>query len=230
MSIIELLDYTLAPSGSGSGISGFYFGLSSGDVCAIDATNPDDAHQFLRALATLTAPLKGTYKFEEKKQNLSNYHDMLRCKRKIAYIAPDAALISNITVRQNLLMIRYYFENDINIQLDDDVRSLCRNFAIEDKLDRRPAELNSMEAQAAVVIRELSKHPLVLLLEQPEDFIGHARFDLLVQILNDWIARQAPIVFFSYDRRLVGRFANRNILITNGSLTTMSINHTKGGT
>ena len=222
MSIIELQDYTLAPSGSGSGINGFYFALAIGDVCAIEASNPDDAHQFLRALATLAMPLKGIYKFKDKKQDFSNYHDVLRCKRKIGYIAQDAALISNITVRQNLLMTRYYFENNLNIDLDDDMRLLCRSFGLEEKLDKRPAELNSMEAQAAIVIREISKQPLVFLLQQPEDFIGHARFDLLVKILNDWIAKQAPIVFLSYDRRLIRRFANRKILITDGSLTTVT--------
>lgn len=229
MTVIELLDYTLAPSGSGSGISGFYFALSTGDVCAIDATNPDDAHQFLRALATLALPLKGTYKFEEKKLNLKHYHELLRCKRKIGYIAPDAALISNITVRQNLLMTRYYFENNINIDLDDETRLLCSAFGLEDKLDKRPAELNSMEAQAAIVIREVSKQPLVFLLQQPEDFIGHAKFDLLVRILNDWIAKQAPIVFLSYDRRLIRRFASRKILITDGSLTTVSTRQMSAG-
>jgi ABC-type lipoprotein export system ATPase subunit len=221
-------DYTLAPHGSGHGINGFYFALSSGEVCAVEAQNPDDANDFLRAVATLSRPIKGTYRYEGKRINLKSYKDMLRCKPKIGYIAPDSALISNLTVRQNILIQRYYFENDLNIDLDERLQTVCHTLGICDKLDKRPADLNSMEIQMAIVIREISKKPQVLLLQRPEDFIGHAKFDVLVEIFNEWIAKQKPVVFITYDRRLIRRFANRKILITNGALTTVSIKRTSG--
>jgi ABC-type ATPase involved in cell division len=91
------------------------------------------------------------------------------------------------------------------------------------KLDMRPAELNSIEAQLAIVIREISKNPLVLLIDRPEDFIGHAKFDYLVETFNAWISEQKPVVFVSYDRRLIRRFANRKVLITNGVLNTVNL-------
>jgi ABC-type lipoprotein export system ATPase subunit len=221
--IIEMVDYTLEPQGSGKGINGFNFALSNGNVCAIEAQNPDDANVFLRALATLAKPVRGTYLFEGDRINLKSYEDMLRCKPKIGYIAPDTALISNLTIRQNILLQRYYFENDLSIDLDDHIKSVCDTFGINEKLDMRPAELNSMDAQIAIVIREISKNPMVLLIDRPEDFIGHAKFDYLVQIFNDWISNHKPVVFISYDRRLVRRFANRKILITNGVLNTVDL-------
>jgi ABC-type lipoprotein export system ATPase subunit len=228
MHLIEMSDYTLAPEGSGRGIKGFYFALSVGDVCAIEAQNPDDAHQFLRALATLEYPLKGTFRFKGRRLNLKNYKELLGCKKKIGYIAPDAALISNLTVRQNILIHRYYFENDLTIDLDDKLNAMCDTFGVCQKLDRRPADLNSMERQMAIVIREISKGPEVLLLDRPEDFIGHAKFDILVQLFNDWIGQRKPVVFVSFDRRLIRRFATRKILITNGSLTTVDIKRSMG--
>jgi ABC-type lipoprotein export system ATPase subunit len=221
--IIEMAEYTLAPQGSGKGIHGFYFALSRGNVCAIETQNPDDANVFLRAIATLTLPVSGIYRFEGNRINLKSYEEMLRYKPKIAYIAPDAALISNLTVRQNILLQRYYFENDLSIDLDDHIKSVCETFGIMQKLDMRPAELNSIEAQLAIVIREISKNPLVLLIDRPEDFIGHAKFDYLVETFNAWISEQKPVVFVSYDRRLIRRFANRKVLITNGVLNTVNL-------
>jgi ABC-type lipoprotein export system ATPase subunit len=223
MALIEMSDYVLAPSGSGHGISGFYFALSPGDVCAVEAQHPDDAHQFLRALATLAYPLKGTFRFQGRRRNLRNYRELLGYKRMVAYIAADAALISNLTVRQNILIHRYYFENDLNIDLDDKLNTMCDTFGICRKLDRRPADLNPMEKQMAIVVREISKDPLLLLLDRPEDFISHAKFDLLVQLFKEWIGQRKPVVFVSYDRRLIRRFATRKILITNGSLTTVEV-------
>lgn len=228
MYVIEMADYTLPPVGSGDGIEGFHFALSEGDVCAVEAPKPDDGHQFLRAVATLAYPCKGTYRFMDNELNLKNYRELLTCKKKIGYIASDAALISNLTVRQNMLIHRYYFENDLSIDLEDQVGHMCDALGVCQKLDRRPADLNSMERQLAIVIREISKNPDVLLLERPEDFVGHARFDMLVRLFNNWIAQRKPVVFVSSDRRLIRRFANRRILIADGHLASINTKRSLG--
>ena len=203
--------------------SGFSFTLNAGDVCAIESPIPDDAQLFLRALATLVHPLKGTYVFKGRAHDLRKYGDMLCCKQKIGYVARDAALISNLSVRQNLLLQRYYHENQLDIDLGTDALLLCENFGLVEKLDKRPSELNTMEIQATIVIRELTKKAEVLLLSQPEDYIGHAKFDLLLTLFNRLISERLPIVFLSYDQRLVERFANRKVLINSGSLTTVAV-------
>lgn len=223
MRLVEMSDYTLAPIGSGEGIRDFSFILSTGDVVAIDAEKPDDAHLFIRSLATLIRPTKGIFKYKGRQRDLNGYRDTLSYKRKIGYIAPYAALISNLTVRQNLMIHRYYYENNLAIDMDDHIRSLCRKFGIYDKLDSRPAELNNMETKLAIVTREIAKKPELLLLDQPEDFTGHVNFDTLSQLFQEWIAKHRPVVFLSYDKRLIRRFANRKIVIANGSLTTIDL-------
>lgn len=194
----------------------------------MEAAKPDDSHQFLRAVATLAYPSKGTYRFMGSKLNLKDYRELLSCKKKIAYIAPDAALISNISVRQNMLIHRYYFENDLSIDLDDNLHGMCDALGFCQKLDRRPADLNSMERQLAIIIREISKKPDVLLLDRPEDFVGHARFDMLVRLFNDWIDQRKPVVFVSSDQRLIGRFTTRRVMIADGSLTSTGVKQSLG--
>ena len=221
--IIEMTNYDLAPRGSGLGIHDFHFALYRGDVCAVASQNPDDAVIFLRAVATLNRPVNGRYSYAGQQINMKSFEDLLKCKPKIGYIAPDAALISNLTVRQNFLLQRYYYENDLSIDLDDNLQSICDTFGISEKLDKRPVELNSMETQIAIVIREISKKPQVLLLDRPEDFIGHAKSHALVDIFSKWIADKKPVVFISYDPRFNRRYANRKIHISNGTLTTEDV-------
>ena len=222
MSLIELSDYTLAPYGSGHGIFDFSLSVSRGDICVVDADETDDAHGFLRALATLVRPLKGVYRFKGKKIDLRHHKEALRCKRQIGYIAPDAALISNLTLRQNLMLNRYYFQNDLSLPLDERNGSLCNAFGLNEKLDKRPAALNTMESQAAIVIREVCKEPEILVVNRPEDFLGHARFDLLTQLFNQWVDHELPVVLWTHDKRLIRRYANRRIVIAKGSLTTVA--------
>jgi ABC-type ATPase involved in cell division len=219
MYVVQLQDYSVPPRGSGEGLNDISFTLATGDVCAIESPNSDDAQLFLRALATLALPSKGTYVFNGQPHDLRRYGDMLCCKQLIGYVARDAALISNLTVRQNLLLQRYYHENRLDIDLEPDVLRLCQSFGLMEKLDQRPSLLNTMEIQAAIVIREWTKKAHVMLLSQPEDFIGHAKFDLLVALFEQMIAQGLPTVFLSFDQRLVARFANRKIVIDKGSLT-----------
>ncbi|MEJ2041259.1 MAG: hypothetical protein P8X55_20370, partial [Desulfosarcinaceae bacterium] len=114
--------------------------------------------------------------------------------------------------------------------LDENACALCDAFGISEQLDKRPAALNIMESQAAIVIRELCKKPDILLLNRPEDFLGHARFDLLTRLFNQWVDLKLPVVLWTHDKRLIRRYANRKILITNGSLTSLTIKRSSGET
>ncbi len=223
MPLIELSDYTIAPTASGQGLNSIYFSLAAGDVCAVEGQSPNDAYLFVRALATLVHPDKGIYRYDGQKVDLKNQQELLSCKRKIGYIAPDAALISNLNIRQNLLLMQYYFKNDLTLDLDDRGRQLCQNIGLENKLHLRPAALNPREVQAAIIVREYIKEPEVLLLINPEEFIGHEKIDLMTQLFNDWTHKAKPVVFSSHDKRLIRRYAKKKVIIANGTLTTVEM-------
>ena len=221
--IVGLSGYVLGTAGSGLDIGPIDFSLSAGDVCAIEAPNPDDGRVVLKALATLLRPLRGSYTFLGRTRDLANHREALSCKQKIGYAARDAALISNLSIRQNLLLMRYYFENVLNIALHPEVVDLCRVFGIIDKLDQQPSDLDAMENRTALLIRELAKRPAVFLFDQPEDFLGHAGYDALLRIFRQLIDQRTPIVFLSYDQRLAAQFANRRLTIADGVLAATAI-------
>ena len=222
--IVALSDYLVAPKGGGSHMGPMDFSLSAGDVCAIEAANPDDGRILLKALATLVRPLRGKYTFLDQTYDLTRHRETLSCKRKIGYAARDAALISNLSIRQNLLLMRYYFGNALNIALHPEVVDLCRAFGIIDKLDLKPSDLNAMENRAALLVRELAKRPALFLFDQPEDFLGHAGYVALLGVAQQLIDRRTPIVFLSYDQRLAAQFANRRIIIADGVVEVTTVN------
>ena len=128
MAIIELKDYAHAPTGRGKGLQKFSFALSPGDAFSLHADRIDDAHLFLRALATLEPPEEGTYFFRGEALDFTKSRRLLPVRRKIAYLGTDAALIGNRTLRTNLLLGRYYHENKLDLELSDDVLSMCRSW------------------------------------------------------------------------------------------------------
>jgi ABC-type lipoprotein export system ATPase subunit len=216
MHVIELNDYTLAPQGSGNGVRNICFSVSPGDVVAIKADTPDDGHAFLRALSTLDPPLSGQYRFCGRDLDFSDYRHLLPIKKKIAYVAPDTTLLSNRTIRENLLFMRNYFENSLTIELDEAVLQLCRLFGIYDKLDLRPGGLNPLDLEIAIYVKEMSKAPELILINSPEDFIGHTKTELVLEHFQQVVKSGLPVVFLSYDKDFTAAFANRTARIEQG--------------
>ena len=219
MYLIELSDFSAAPIGSGSGLKNIYFSLSDGDVCSIKSDSTDDAHMFLKVLATLLKPQSGTYRYIGRPLDFSDYRNLLPLKRKIGYIGQDSAMISNRTIRENLLLMKSYFENSLSPSLDEDVMNFCKRFNLQDKLDLRPGDLQPVDLRIAVAIREFTKSFEVLLLERPEDYFDHSSLDIFNEVLKDILEHGKALVFFSQNPEFVETFSNRKVLITGGALT-----------
>ena len=218
MYLINLVDYTIDSLEKDCGFDKLNFVLSRDDAFAINADFSDRAHMFLKALAMRVKPVSGDFYFKDKKVDFSDYRNLLSLKKKIGYIASDSAMIGNITVRENLLYSRYYFENSLSLSLDETTKKLCENFGIYDKLDMRSGRLRSVDLRIAIAIRELVKSPDMLLLERPEDFVGHDHFDLFVEILRDMVLAKIPLVFISYNKDFIKEFSNKQILLKGGAL------------
>ncbi len=216
MAIIELREYAHAPTGRGQGLQKFSFALSPGDAFSLHADRIDDAHLFLRALATLEPPEEGTYFFRDEALDFAETRQILSVRRKIAYLGTDAALIGNRTLRTNLLLGRYYHENKLDLELDDEVLSLCRLFGIEEKLDLRPAQVALEDARAAVIIREMTKGAEVFLIEQAFVVLARPVVELYIEMTRKLIDSGIPCVYYAgltqYDRL----FKKRDVYIRDG--------------
>ena len=219
MSLIELSDYTVAPEGSGNGIKECNFSISRGEVCCISTDNPDDARLFLKALTTLVYPLEGIYRYDSKQIDFSDKYNLLAYKKKIGYVGNDSAMVSNRTVRENLLFMRNYFEDSMSIGLDENAMQLCEAFNILGRLDSRPGMLDHLELKIAVTIRELTKSPDILIMERPEDLMvkGHSVF---LDYIKKKFSAGLPAVFISNDRNIKKNISNKKIFIKNGRLST----------
>ncbi len=219
MLLLELSDYHLDAIGAGSDFSNVYFGLSKSDICQIQTDSTDDVHNFLKALATLVYPISGSYRFMGEEVNFSDYRNLLSIKKKIGYIGQDATMVSNRTIRENLLLMKSYHENSLSASLDEKALRLCEMSNLHDKLDARPGELRSVDLRMAIAIRELTKSFDVLLLDCPEDYFGHSAFDPFNEIFQNVEHSGKGIVFFSRDHDFARHYANRKVSIVKGALT-----------
>lgn len=217
--MIELTDYTIAPEWAGEGLRGLHFSLARGDLCAIQTDSRDDGRLFLSAVATLRSPVSGAYYFMGKTLDFSDYRSLLPYKKRIGYIAWDAAMISNMTIRENLLLMRSYYENSLRLPLDERTTALCRSFGIEGILNLRPGAASPTLLRLAIAARELAKCPDMLLLEYPEDYIGHTSLPVFMEALENMPVSEMGIAFLSENRAFIEAFSNRSVPISSGTQT-----------
>jgi len=218
MKLVELTNYSFNSKKTGHPFQPFDFFMTHGDVVSISTDSTEDALTFLKALATLTQPIQGEYRYNRKVLDFSNYKNLLDAKKNIGFITSHAALISNRTVRENLLLMKAYYTNSLSIKLDQHTQELCRLFSIEDKLELRPATLTDNEYRFAVTIRELIKMPEILLLEYPEKFVGIANLGIFNDILFDMLGGEVCIVFLSEYQHFIETFSKRELVISKGTL------------
>ncbi len=219
MTLIELRDYGHAPTGRGKGLQTFSFRLEEGDVYRLTADRVDDGHLFLRALATLEPPESGTYLYKEQVLRFTDRRQLLAVRRHIGYLGADAALVGNRTLRTNLLLGRYYYENRLSLELSDEVMELCRIFGIDDKLDLRPAQVAREDARAAVIIRELTKGAEVYLMEQAFVYIAQPLMEKYRALLRTAVQAGIPCVFYGDFQSVDSEIPVKTIDIRDGQIS-----------
>jgi ABC-type lipoprotein export system ATPase subunit len=218
MNIIQLTGYSFHSKKMARPFKPFDLSLKIGDVVSISTDSADDALLFFKTLATLTHPLRGEYRYKLELLDFSSHEKLLDVKKNIGFITSHAALISNRTVRENLLLMRAYYTNSLTYQLDDHTQELCRLFSLEEKLELRPAALAEHDYRSVVTVRELIKKPEIMLLEYPETFIGISNLEIFNDILFDLLGGEVCIVFLSEYQHFIETFSKRELVISKGTL------------
>jgi ABC-type lipoprotein export system ATPase subunit len=212
--VIELIDFTLSENRDGKELVWLNLSLHLGNVYAVST----DSATFLKTLATLLYPVRGTYRFKGETLDFSDYRLLLPIKKQIGYIGSDAAMISNMSIRDNLLLMRYYTENSLQLEIEGITEILCAQFHLTESLDMRPGALTPYTLRLAIATRELAKSPTLLLLEYPEDYIGQVHLDVLLNTLEKMPLFQMIVLIVSDNQQLIEKFTTKRISIIDGNL------------
>lgn len=219
MSVIELKNCAYAPWGQGIGLAPFSFSLGLGEVAGVVADRNEDAHLFLRALATLELPLEGEIFSHGNRLDTGDYRRVLAWKRKVGYIASDAAVFSNRTLGETLLYSSRYFGEADAAEIDPATMAMCEHFEIAPKLDLRPAHAYEEDVRLTILVRELAKNPDILIMERPSMHLDHPSHMQVLDKLRELAGQGLPMVLYTFNQNLLDELATKTVRIINGALS-----------
>lgn len=217
MPLIELSDYRL--KNSETALPPFFFAAAEDDFWLLESDRPEMTKLFFRALATLIAPVRGKYRFSGSRLDFTDYNRMLECKKKISFISPDIALVSNRTIRENLLLTHYYEANALSLPLTASMEKMCRQLGLTDKLDFRVTEISQWDLWTGLIIRELAKPAALLLIDRPETLVPPEKQHILTGLLQNQQRTGKAIICHSRDKKYIDNFSpTGKILISRDSV------------
>jgi len=219
MPVMEMKNCSYAPWGEGNGLKEFSFSLDWGEVAGVVADRNEDAHLFLRALAALESPLSGSLYHNGVRQDTGDYRRTLAYKRRVGYVASDAAVFSNRTLGETLLFAARYFDEVDASSIDPSTMALCVHFEIAEKLDLRPAQAYEEDVRLTILVRELAKNPDIFIMERPSMHLDHPSHMQVLDKLRELAANGMPMVLYTFNKNLMDELATKTVRIKRGAVS-----------
>jgi branched-chain amino acid transport system ATP-binding protein len=145
-------------------VKGVSFELNSGEITALVGPNGAGKSTTLLALSGLLRPKSGTVLFEDEDITRLPAHAIVR--RGIVQVAEGRAILTTLTVRENLLLGAYTCKDSAGI-----AGSMERVFhlfpRLKDRAGQYAGNLSGGEQQMLAIGRALMAKPRLLLLDEP---------------------------------------------------------------
>lgn len=139
-------------------------------------------------------------------------------RRRMGIVFQDFRLIDKMNVFDNVAFaMRVTGASERNVKKR--VPYILTLVGLQDKADRRPAELSGGEQQRVSLARALVNNPSLIIADEPTGNIDPEMSFEIVELLNEINKRGTTIVMVTHEHNLVKRFKKRVIEISEGDVT-----------
>jgi ABC-type transporter Mla maintaining outer membrane lipid asymmetry ATPase subunit MlaF len=183
---------------------GVSFGVGRGSSLIISGPSGSGKSSLLEICAGLAQPAAGVVRWFGRPTSGLSRAEMLSFRKASGYVFQRHALISSMTVEQNIaLPLRYHYGID-NHDVADRCKKQCAAFGIEPVARRRPEELSHAQSRLAALARALILEPDVLFLDEPTAGLDPVTANMVVRkIINYQKARAASVIMVCHTIHII---------------------------
>lgn len=184
--IIRLENVSLAADGE-TICQNLSYSFPSNRLIAIKSENENFARSLLKLMSGILEPESGEVIFEGKNLYKLKGEKAKLLFKKIGYIFRIGGLISNLNIRENLLLPfdNYYPEIPRENKIEK-IEELFSEFSLNEKiLDQRPAEVSIQNNKLLLFIRTYLYDPSLIFYEDPAMILDPKKMLVIVQRMTD---------------------------------------------
>jgi ABC-type methionine transport system ATPase subunit len=190
----------------------------NGDVVFIVGKSGCGKSTLLKLTSCLSYPTSGS--IIQKGIDLRNatQTELINLHRDDGYIFQDCALISNLTIFDNLALPLRYYELHSEDEIKNIIYNICETMNLMDDINNRPAALSMGEQKLAAIARALLNKPSLLFCDEPLASLDVGAQRKIKEIFKEQTSNNVTFMIVSHDLDFIKEFATRLWVIENGNL------------
>lgn len=195
--------------------------VREGEFVAIQGTSGSGKSTLLNMLGGLDHPTTGEVFFDSKPLGPLTKKEMARYRRySVGMIFQNFNLIPTMTAEENV-GLALAFGGLRGRHRHERAADLLERVGLADRLTHKPSELSGGEQQRVAIARALANRPKVLLADEPTGNLDSTRAHELLGLLRAMVDTDSlTILMVTHDHELATSFADRIILMKDGSVVT----------
>lgn len=140
-------------------------------------------------------------------------------RQKTSFVFQDGALLSNLTVRENLMLpLDFHFPGIPKADKMEAISGYLNRYSHADIMEKRPAELSQAQKKLSGFIRALLTRPEILLIDEPLASVDPTSSRLIIQELVKQKSQKTTIIVGAQSLDRFEKWCDRVLIFQNGKV------------
>lgn len=221
--MIEFKNVSKVYANGTSALKNINLHIKKGEFVFIVGSSGSGKSTFLKLIMHEELPSEGTIYLDGINISQITKKEVPYIRRKMGIVFQDFRLIDKMTVFDNVafaMRVTGASERDVKKR----VPYILNLVDLQDKANRRPAELSGGEQQRVSLARALVNNPSIIVADEPTGNIDPEMSYEIVELLTEINKRGTTILMVTHEHDLVQHFGKRVIEINNGNIMSDSEN------
>ena len=195
--------------------------INAGEFVAIMGPSGSGKSTLMHLLGAMTRPTSGKVFIEGK--DTSNMNDAARTeirRKKLGFVFQKFNLLPALTARQNIQVARKIYGEEPTSESEAHLAEILSLLQIQDKLDRKPAELSGGEQQRVAIARALTNNPAILLADEPTGALDTKNSEIVLRMFQELNKRLKQTILLVTHNPELATYTNRLIEMRDGLVVT----------
>jgi len=195
-------------------IKGISASIEKGQICAILGPSGSGKSTFLNLIGGLDELDFGSIKVDNKELFGLNQNELSEYRREnLGFVFQFYNLVPNLTVRENIEVCRYLFQNPL------DINELLNTIGLKEHENKFPSQLSGGQQQRCAIARALIKNPKLLLCDEPTGALDSKTSKDILILIEEINKKFNTTILMVTHNGSIKNMAHKIIQIKDGKIT-----------